>query len=249
MSANYPTKLLLAFRSGDRCAFPGCGRALTVDSESGGDPAITGEAAHISGEKPGAARYDRNMTDAQRNHYNNLIYLCRNHHTQIDAQEQDFPVANLLLIKVEHESKVREAMNVAFSEVSSAELAHATAWISRIKPGSPSEEYTIIPPDDKIRKNELSIGSRRTILMGLSVAREVQAFIEQEAQLDSEFPERLKAGFLEEYYRLRKEGHRSDDLFDLMCQFSQRGMKEQSMRSAGLAILIYMFERCEVFEK
>ncbi len=31
MSAAYKTKLVLAFRSGDRCAFPGCNRSLTSD--------------------------------------------------------------------------------------------------------------------------------------------------------------------------------------------------------------------------
>lgn len=85
--------------------------------------------------------------------------------------------------------------------------------------------------------------------MGLGVVREVRDFVEQEATIDIDFPERLKSGFLEEYYRLRKEGHRGDVLFDLMCQFAQRGMKEQSKRSAGLAVLIYFFESCEVFEK
>ncbi len=31
MSVTYPTKLVLAFRSGDRCAFPGCNRSRTSD--------------------------------------------------------------------------------------------------------------------------------------------------------------------------------------------------------------------------
>ncbi len=63
MSAAYPTKLVLAFRSGDRCAFPGCDRALTVDGGQQSAPAVIGEAAHIAGERPGAARYDESMSD------------------------------------------------------------------------------------------------------------------------------------------------------------------------------------------
>ena len=31
MSLNYPTKLILAFHSGDRCAFMNCERRLSVD--------------------------------------------------------------------------------------------------------------------------------------------------------------------------------------------------------------------------
>lgn len=249
MSVSYPTKFLLAFRSGDRCAFSGCERALTVDSESGANHAITGEAAHIAGERPDAARYDASMTDEQRNHYNNLIYLCGDHHTQIDKQEKDFPVNSLLKTKHYHELKVREAMNAAFAEVGFPELAQATAWISRMSPGQPSHDFSIIPPDEKIQKNDLSSTSRVTITMGMGVVGEVHSFVEQEAVLDPDFPERLKSGFLEEYFRLRKKGHKGDVLFDLMCQFAQRGMKEQSKRSAGLAVLIYLFERCEVFKK
>ncbi len=249
MSVSYPTKLLLAFRSGDRCAFPGCERALTVDSESGYDPTITGQAAHIAGEKADAARYDPLMTDEQRNHYSNLIYLCGDHHTQIDKQNKNFSVSRLIEIKSDHETKVREVMNTAFAEVGFFELAQATKWISRMQAGQPSRDFFIVPPDEKIRKNQLSLASQFTITMGLVVVREVHSFMEHESVLDADFPERLKAGFLEEYYRLRKDGHKGDVLFDLMCQFAQQGMREQSERSAGLAVLIYLFERCEVFEK
>jgi len=79
MAVTYPTKLLLAFRSGDRCAFPDCGIALTIEGGQG-NPSVIGEAAHIAGEREGSARYDPSMTDEQRNHYNNLIYLCPTHH-------------------------------------------------------------------------------------------------------------------------------------------------------------------------
>ncbi|MGO9572657.1 MAG: HNH endonuclease [Desulfomonilaceae bacterium] len=249
MSVSYPTKLLLAFRSGDRCAFTGCELALTVDSEIGDEPAVTGEAAHIAGERPDASRYDPTMTDEERNHYNNLIYLCGDHHTRIDRQKKAFTVARLLKIKADHESKVREAMNVAFAQVGFPELARATAWIARIPSGQPSDDFSIVPPNEKIRKNELSSCSQVTIRMGLGVVGEVRAFVERESVVDADFPERLKAGFLEQYYRLRKGGHKGDVLFDLMCKFAQQGMKDQSERSAGLAVLIYLFECCEVFEK
>lgn len=249
MSVPYSTKLLLAFRSGDRCAFPKCGCALTVDDAHGSNPSVIGEAAHIAGEREGAARYDPSMMEEQRNHYANLIYLCPNHHTQIDKQEKDFSVATLREMKASHETKVRESVNAAFAEVGFPELALATAWMNRLQAGEPSRDFAVVPPDEKIRKNELSSDSRVTITMGLGVVREVHAFVEQESVLDTDFPERLRAGFLEEYYRQRKLGYRGDDLFDLMCRFAQRGMQKQSERSAGLAVLVYLFERCEVFEK
>jgi len=249
MSASYPTKLLLAFRSGDRCAFPGCPRQLTVDAPAGGDPVVLGEAAHIAGEQANAARYDASMTDEQRNHYCNLIYLCGDHHTQIDKQHAHFPVDALHRLKTEHEAKVREGLNAAFAEIGFPELQLATAWVNRYQPDTDSADLSLLNPEDKIRRNDLTNGSRVTITMGLSVARLVGDFVQNEALIDPDYPERLKAGFLEEYFRLRREGQRADELFDLMCEFSQRGLKGQFQRSAGLAVLVYLFEKCDVFEK
>lgn len=244
----YPTKLILAFRSGDRCAFPNCDQTLSIDGTQL-NQAMIGEAAHIAGEKVIAARYDPSMTDEQRNHYNNLIYLCRNHHSQIDKLEDEFSVSRLLEMKAEHEKKVRESITEGFANVGFPELAEATEWISQISQGQFSQDFSLIPPEDKLQKNKLSNDSRFIITMGLSVAREVKAYVETVSQTESDFPERLKAGFLEEYYRLKREGYSGDELFNLICCFTQRGFKEPSKRSAGLAVLAYLFETCDVFEK
>lgn len=248
MSVSYTTRVLLAFRSGDRCAFPSCERTLSVEGEQS-NPVVTGEAAHIAGEKAGAARYDESMSEKQRNHYNNLIYLCGDHHTQIDKQEREFPVDRLHRLKSEHEAKVREAMAEAFAGVGFPELEEATKWILHVQPGQASQDFSLIAPEDKLKKNELGNSSRIIVTMGLSLAREVGTYIESVAQTDSDFPERLKVGFLNEYYRLRKDGHVGDNLFDLMCRFAQRGLTEQARRSAGIAVLVYLFEACEVFAK
>ena len=84
MSVSYPTKLLLAYRSGDRCALPDCGQQLIPLQARAGSPSNVGEAAHIAGERPGGSRghrsaryYNPDMTDDQRNGYNNLIYVWR----------------------------------------------------------------------------------------------------------------------------------------------------------------------------
>lgn len=257
MSASYPTKVLLAYRSGDICALPGCGRRLTPNSDSG-DPINIGEAAHIAGEHDGkgkgkmSARYDPNMTYETRNDYSNLIYLCSACHTKIDSiphGEDDYPVERLHVIKTEHEAKVRQAMLEAFADIGFPELEEATRWASKICPSAVTVDYSRFSLDDKIKKNELDDDACGVIAMGLGVASEVSRYIESVAQTDTEFPERLKAGFLEEYWRLRKEGCKGGDLFEFMCRFAQQGFNRQAQRSAGLAVLIHLFETCEVFEK
>jgi hypothetical protein len=247
VGASYPTRIILAFRSGGICAFPNCGKHLIYEAKVGEDTYVA-EAAHIRGEKFGAARYDDTMTDEERDNVRNLIYLCTDHHTVIDKVEADWPVAKLQILKESHETRVRQAMEEAFADVAFPELQNVVSWVSNQVPAA-NGSFDLIRPDEKIKKNELSNGARHTIAAGLASRATVAAYVEAEAQLDPDFPERLKAGFLEKYYAMRKQGHKGDELFELMCDFAQQGMRHQADRSAGIAVLIYLFEICDVFEK
>ena len=247
MAASYPTRIILALRSGGVCAFPGCGKYLTYDATVGDDTYV-GEAAHIRGEKPTAARYDSNMTDEERDNVRNLVYMCTDHHTIIDKVEADWPIATLQALKESHEAQVRTAMEAAFADVAFPELQTAVSWVSTQAPAA-SGSFDLLAPDEKIKKNALSHGARHIIAAGLTSRATVAAYVEAETQLDPDFPERLKAGFLEEYFGQRKQGHTGDQLFELMCAFAQRGLKKQVDRTAGIAVLVYLFEICDVFEK
>lgn len=248
MGATYPTKVMLAFRSGGVCAYQPCGKHLTYTATKGEDTYVA-EAAHIRGEKPDAARYDATMTDAERDRIDNLIYMCTDHHTIIDKVEVDWPVGVLVKLKANHEAKVRAAMEEAFADVAFPELVTAISWVSTQHPAAAGGGFAIISPEEKIKKNELSNSSRHIIAAGLTSRATVAAYVEAETQLDPDFPEKLKAGFLAEYWKLRKERHLGDELFELMCAFAQRGCTKQGDKTAGLAVLIYLFEICDVFDK
>ena len=248
MGVTTATKILLAMRSGGVCAMPGCGRHLTYDATVGTDTYIA-EAAHIRGEKPMAARYDASMTEAERNAINNLIYFCTDDHTIVDKVEADWPVARLEVIKKEHERKVRETMIETFADVAFPELASAVSWVTTQAPATANLSFDITAPDEKIKKNDLSSASRRVIASGLVSQATVASYVEAEAQLDPDFPDKLRSGFLAEYHALRHKGHKGDELFELMCAFAVRGLKKQIDRTAGLAVLVYLFEICDVFER
>lgn len=229
------------------CAFPKCGKHLTYNAKVGDDTYVA-EAAHIRGEKEGAARYDSSMTDEERDSVHNLIYLCTDHHTIIDKVEADWPTSVLQELKEKHEKQVRQTMEETFADVAFPELQNAVSWVVKQAPAA-NGSFDLTAPDEKIKKNDLSNGARHIIAAGLTARRTVAEYVEAEAQLDPDFPERLKAGFLEEYYARRKEGHKGDELFDLMCAFAQRGLRHQADKTAGVAVLIYLFEICDVFEK
>jgi hypothetical protein len=86
--------------SSNRCAFPGCNTSL-VDPNSG---SILGEVCHIKGDKPTAARYDVNQSNAERHAFENLILLCNVHHKIVDDQKDAYTDEVLFELKQKHES-------------------------------------------------------------------------------------------------------------------------------------------------
>lgn len=98
---------LLAYRSGYICNNPEC-NVLTIGPASS-DPHLQtkkGEAAHIVGEKPGAARY-RDMGKASIESDQNGIWLCVACHTLIDKNNgKDYEEKELIRWKSSHEELI-----------------------------------------------------------------------------------------------------------------------------------------------
>ncbi|MCC7003979.1 MAG: hypothetical protein IT357_17630 [Gemmatimonadaceae bacterium] len=182
----------------------------------------------------------------------NLIYLCPSCHTKIDTipeGELAYPIERLKSIKSEHERKAREAIEAGFADVGFPELEEATRWAESQTPAAVTRDLTVVGVEAKMQKNDIGGDAVAIITMGLSVANTVAAYIESVAADDPDFPERLKAGFLSEYYGARLQGLRGSELFDAMCAFAQRGFRTYKQQAAGLAVLVHLFEACEVFEK
>ena len=250
MSVLYSTKLALAHLSGGICALPGCGLSLSTDDVS--NPRNIGVAAHIAGKHKGSARYDPNMTDAERNHCNNLIYLCPNCHTTIDlipVGVAKYSVPILKLIKEEHEGRIRNSAAVALPNIGFEELQSIVEWCTQGQFSREQPDFSHLKTSAKIDKNSLGSSSRWTIEHSLAVSGMIKDFMGEVAKQDPDFPERLKYGFLQEYSRPKRQGQDGDELFALMCKFAQRGYMEPAKQAAGWAVLVYLFEICEVFEK
>ncbi len=257
MSVPNRVKRDLALRSGNRCAMPSCRRVLSEPRDD--EYVMVGEVAHIAGKRGGgtpgrsSARFDPDMTDEERNSLANLLYVCRNCHAMIDARphgERDYPVARLLQIKAEHEEAVAATMDEALATVTFVELAEATRWVTEVPPPPPGRDFSRVAIEDKIARNGLSRSSQNLIVAHLAVAPQVRAFIQELSQDDPGFPERLKSGFLQHYHGLRAQGMSSgEDLFNSMCMFARRGFGDPKTQCAAQAVLVYLFETCEVFER
>jgi len=88
--------------SGNQCAAPDCNHPLLArDGET-----IVSKICHIQAASALGSRWNPNMTDDQRRHFDNLILLCDECHSMIDNPENEskYPVALLHKWKRDHES-------------------------------------------------------------------------------------------------------------------------------------------------
>jgi len=90
--------------SGNQCAAPNCEKSLIAEDQQ----SIISKICHIEAASKNGPRWNPNMTDDDRRHYDNLILLCDEHHTIIDNKqnESQYTVPLLKEWKANHESKM-----------------------------------------------------------------------------------------------------------------------------------------------
>lgn len=228
-----------------RCAF--C-RVECVAPETVHDRAsIFGEIGHIVGHSKNGPRADASYPRKLLNKYENLILLCGNHHKPVDDQTSTYTIDDLRLRKKQHEEWVRTSLVHEVPLIGFLELEVVCKAILS-KPQRPVENMSVPPIADKIERNKIGSENHFLITMALSKVAEVGEFVNHVALMDDQFPERLKSGFVEEYAKHRSNGIEPDELFTLLVGFASGNSNEFRRRAAGLVVLVYLFEKCEVFE-
>jgi hypothetical protein len=230
-----------------RCSYPDCRLACVVPSTDLDDSALIGKIAHIVAHGKKGPRADTTYPDNLRDTYENLILLCSNHHDLVDGQPNTFTVHDLRQWKADHETWVRVSLAREMPVVGFAELEIVTkAILSR--PSKPNKSFRLLDPEQKMQRNQMTSKVRPYLEFGMSKAREVEKFVEQMAMIDPIFPERLRAGFIGKYIYLYSKDLRGDSLFEGLREFANGGSFDFLRQAAGLAVLTYLFEKCEVFE-
>jgi hypothetical protein len=75
---------------------------------------VTGQIAHIISESPDGPRGTEFLSDGEHNRHSNLIYLCPQHHKQIDDQPGLYTVERLRQMKADHESAIQQAISHSY---------------------------------------------------------------------------------------------------------------------------------------
>ncbi len=242
----YPTKISLAMLSGNQCAMPDCHKLL---KEKNSNNRNIGKAAHIYGLNEDSARYKADMTDEERNHIDNLLYLCPNCHEKVDeTNPEDYPVEYLIKIKKEHQKSAFETTERSMSEVGFAELEVVVKAVVSAAHYDASNTFEITPPKEKMEKNKFTNTLKNFITPAFMKTSEVKQYIKTFAQAYPKFPERLAQGFKNKYNELSNT-YSGDALFWKIYEFANDGRQGEVEKAAALAIIVYFFEACEIFEK
>lgn len=242
---------IVAQKSHNRCAYPRCGAVLVVEPESNRDSAKSvGKFAHICAASPGGPRYDASMSDAERSSASNLIFLCGTHHDVIDSQLGFHTVEFLRQAKRDHEARLSRAVRHALGEIGYADLETVCRVIGSI-PFDTARIDVPLAVSEKVRLNNLGGVSQSKIRDGLAQAGRVGEFIEFQSQRSSQFGVKLASRFKAAYYQGLSEGMGPDDIFEsvLLYAYENSGPDDTpSSRAAALAVVSFLFERCEIFE-
>lgn len=231
--------------AGGRCSYATCREKLVGYTSEG--ILDLADIAHIVASSPEGPRGGEGSPGFDRSDPSNLMLLCPTHHRLVDRNPGGFDVADLRAMKAKHEMWIQETITRGMLRVTLVELEEVVSMLLA-PPSSEALDFTVVPPAEKMSKNGLSRWSREALSAGIPRAREVGRLLGTKSQIDPDFPDRLKAGFVLKYRELRAAGIRGDELFRGMQRFAASDSSDFSRMAAGLAVLSYLFESCEVFE-
>ena len=238
---------LLWSRSGGICCFPDCNVGCVQEAQNEDPSATIGQIAHIEASSDDGPRSNPSLSERQRDEYANLILLCPNHHRLVDVFDSVYPFEELRRWKDERETRLREFLTQGMSRISFSELDDITKALVSNTPDPPTS-ISLIPPQDKLERNGLTAQTGYWVTAGLVQSKQVADFVKGMSGIDETFIGRLTNGFIDEYQRQRQAGLEGDALFEAMRLFSFQGLSGYRYQSAGLAVLVYLFEICDVFE-
>lgn len=117
--------------------------------------------------------------------------------------------------------------------------------LERIEP-EPGQEPLGPPSADKLARNALSREAVELLRLGRRKEPLVERYLHRTPKADS--GERIAEAFRRLYADLREEGRSPDEILGTLQQYAGAKRGGPRRQAAGLAVLSYYFERCDIFE-
>ena len=236
-------------RSGGVCYYPDCDEDLIRDDKDESETYHVGEQAHIHPHSEnGGPRSGGDMPTEKRREVENFILLCPTHHREIDkAPDEKYPVERLLRWKKRHEKKINRSIQSHMPNISQSELdVIIKHLLQNDETYDASNKLTSI--SNKVKINNFSDKVTPIIKTGLTQSTKVEDYLNSMEQTDSNFATRLASYFTSEYRKIPKK-MTPDDAFMEMLYIACHDSHELKYHAAGAAIVVYFFEKCDIFKK
>jgi len=235
---------IICLKSGRRCAFTGCNQDLCQHGS------IVGIFAHIHPACPtNGPRFDPRFPKERLIHEDNCILLCGPHHKIVDDHPNEYTVERMEEMKRFHENFVSRQMIRDMSNVNFPEIDILLKQLENSPALSHPEDWRLISIGEKIDKNRLSDTVRDHIGFGLLKVQEVKKFIEAMDLSVPYYSDRIRQVFIDRYQHAKETDSDPDSIFCSLLSSIEGEHPDCGKHAAALAILTYLFERCEVFEK
>ena len=135
-----------------------------------------------------------------------------------------------------------ESVSYSFAELE----VLAKYLVSSTAPTQTSSSLSLLKIDEKIKKNSLQ-DVQKYITMGLSSNFTIEDYLNRHP--DPLLATKLTSIMAQRYHELKTSKLDSYEIFDELWTFASGNNSDFSYKAAGLGILTYFFEKCEVFEK
>ena len=239
---------LLKINSGNQCNF--CGVTL-LKKETSGEIIYIGQMAHVNGYTIDGARAIPD--DLENNTYDNLILLCSNCHKKVDDAPRQYPADELKKIKKEHIINIDRKQEYINADVPFKEYVEILEILSTQNSVSsciiPTLDYEVTPIQAKIDKNHLSTQATNQIKAGLTRYKDIDTTFNQ---LQKERPKLIPTvvyNFKSKYYSLKSNEQDENKVFNDLIQYASQGNTDDSKILASAAVIVFLFIKCEIFEK
>ena len=158
-----------------------------------------------------------------------------------------YPANELFALKAQHEQWVTQKLEEKSISYSFAELEVLAKYlVSSTASAQTTSSFSLLKIDEKIKKNSL-IDVQGYITMGLSSNFTIADYLNRHP--DPLFAAKLTNIMAQKYRDLKSNGLDNYEIFDELWTFASGNNSDFSYKAAGLGILTYFFEKCEVFEK
>ena len=152
-----PTIEILGKRVGFLCSNPSCRRHTVGPNEDPLKSTIIGIAAHITAASRNGPRYDSSLTENQRKHIDNGLWLCGNCSILVDRNETHYSVQLLKAWKQEAENEMSENLLGRYKELKSKETPFLEADLIWTHGGRKNRGYSKNNPKEIIDGQEVFI--------------------------------------------------------------------------------------------